>query len=123
MRHAQGGGLTAERREFREGLRLQAAERFTRDETNTVIARVLRVSVRSVQRWRRAWREGGTRAWPRPARPLCPGSATPSSHGSARWARSYGSCPVHAWDHSYIGNLYHEDECPAYAAHLERFIK
>jgi hypothetical protein len=31
-------------------------------------------------------------------------------------------CPVHAWDHSYIGNLYHEDECPAYAAHLTRLI-
>jgi hypothetical protein len=30
-------------------------------------------------------------------------------------------CPVHAWDHSYIGNLYHADECPAYAAHLARF--
>jgi hypothetical protein len=29
-------------------------------------------------------------------------------------------CPVHAWDHSYIGNLYHEDECPAYAAHLAK---
>ena len=27
-------------------------------------------------------------------------------------------CPVHAWDHSYIGNLYHEDECPAYAQKL-----
>lgn len=24
-------------------------------------------------------------------------------------------CPVHAWDHSYVGNLYHQDECPAYA--------
>lgn len=29
-------------------------------------------------------------------------------------------CPVHAWDHSYVGNLYHEDECAAYAAHLSR---
>lgn len=27
-------------------------------------------------------------------------------------------CPVHAWDHSFIGNLYHEDECPAYARKL-----
>jgi hypothetical protein len=33
-------------------------------------------------------------------------------------------CPVHAWDHSYIGGVqYHEDECPAYAAHLAKFIK
>lgn len=29
-------------------------------------------------------------------------------------------CPVHARNHSYIGSLYHEDECPAYAAHLQR---
>ncbi|MET8676064.1 winged helix-turn-helix domain-containing protein [Streptomyces sp. NPDC004647] len=62
MRYAQGGGLTAERREFRERLRLGASDRFARGETNMVIAKDLRVSVRSVQRWRRAWREGGTRA-------------------------------------------------------------
>ncbi|MFF0066389.1 winged helix-turn-helix domain-containing protein [Streptomyces sp. NPDC005279] len=62
MRYAQGGGLTVERREFREGLRLKAAERFARGETNALIARDLRVGVRSVQRWRRTWREGGPRA-------------------------------------------------------------
>jgi transposase len=62
MRYAQGGGLTAKRREFRERLRLEAAERFTRGEENAVIAKDLRVSVRSVQRWRRAWRESGIRA-------------------------------------------------------------
>lgn len=28
-------------------------------------------------------------------------------------------CPVHAWDHSYVGNLYHQNECPAYADKLE----
>lgn len=61
MRYAQGGGLTAERQEFRERLRLEAAERFARGEKNAVIAKDLRVSVRSVQRWRRAWRTGGTR--------------------------------------------------------------
>lgn len=27
-------------------------------------------------------------------------------------------CPVHAWDHSYIGNLYHENECKPYARKL-----
>ncbi|TLS46134.1 transposase [Streptomyces montanus] len=62
MRYPQGGGLTAERREFRERLRLEAAERFERGETNAVVAKELRVSVRSVQRWRRAWAEGGWRA-------------------------------------------------------------
>jgi DNA-binding NarL/FixJ family response regulator len=50
MRYPQGGGLTAERRDFRERLRLQAAEEFARGEDNQVIAKRLRVSVRSVQR-------------------------------------------------------------------------
>jgi len=62
MRYAQGGGLTDERRVFRERLRLEAAERFRRGEASAVIARDLRVGVRSVQRWRRAWSEGGPRA-------------------------------------------------------------
>ncbi|MER7467646.1 helix-turn-helix domain-containing protein [Streptomyces sp. NPDC097981] len=59
MRYPEGGGLTAERRAFREGIRLQAGERFAAGEKTTVIAKDLRVSVRSVERWRRAWREGG----------------------------------------------------------------
>ncbi|MFR9757592.1 winged helix-turn-helix domain-containing protein [Streptomyces sp. TR06-5] len=62
MRCPQGGGLTAERQRFREELRLQAAERFARGEGSTAIAKDLRVSVRSVQRWRRVWAEGGPRA-------------------------------------------------------------
>ncbi|MEV4399996.1 winged helix-turn-helix domain-containing protein [Nonomuraea spiralis] len=62
MRYAQGGGLTAERRAFREGLRIQAAGRFVAGEDNAVIARDLRVSVRSVQRWHKAWSQGGERA-------------------------------------------------------------
>jgi hypothetical protein len=51
----KGGGLTAERRRFREELRLEAAGRFKRGERNAVIARDLRASVRSVQGWWRAW--------------------------------------------------------------------
>ncbi|MFI9358498.1 winged helix-turn-helix domain-containing protein [Streptomyces lydicus] len=62
MRYPQGGGLTAERQKFREELRLQAAERFARGEASAVIAKDLRVSVRSVQRWRQAWEEGGPSA-------------------------------------------------------------
>ncbi|WP_371680990.1 winged helix-turn-helix domain-containing protein [Streptomyces sp. NBC_01276] len=62
MRYPQGGGLTAERQQFREGLRLQAAERFARGSAIAMIAKDLRVSVRSVQRWRRTWNEGGPRA-------------------------------------------------------------
>ncbi|MFD9429146.1 MULTISPECIES: winged helix-turn-helix domain-containing protein [unclassified Streptomyces] len=62
MRYPQGGGLTADRQEFREQLRLEAAERFDRGESSTVIAKDLRVTVRSVQRWRRIWAGGGSRA-------------------------------------------------------------
>ncbi|MFF4501696.1 helix-turn-helix domain-containing protein [Streptomyces sp. NPDC001401] len=59
MRYAQGGGLTAERRELRERIRYEAGERFTRGEETALIAKNLRVNGRSVKRWRRAWREGG----------------------------------------------------------------
>lgn len=43
----------------RERVRVLAAEGFERGEKNTVIAKDLRVSLRSVERWRRAWREKG----------------------------------------------------------------
>ncbi|MGY1584664.1 IS630 family transposase [Streptomyces sp. MN13] len=62
MRYPQGGGLTAERQKSREELRLKAAERFARGEASSVNAKDMRVSVRSVQRWRRTWDEGGPRA-------------------------------------------------------------
>ncbi|AKZ57080.1 transposase [Streptomyces ambofaciens ATCC 23877] len=62
MRYPQGGGLTPERQHSREELRLQAAEGFARGKASSVIAKDLRVSVRSVQRWRRTWDEGGPRA-------------------------------------------------------------
>ncbi|MFJ6773854.1 helix-turn-helix domain-containing protein [Kitasatospora sp. NPDC091257] len=62
MRYAQGGGLTAEWRAFREQVRFEAAARFEADERTSVIAREVRVSERSVERWRRSWREGGIEA-------------------------------------------------------------
>ena len=62
MRYPQGGGLTAERQAFREHIRLQAAELFAAGHGSAVVARDLRVSVRSVQRWRRTWEQGGERA-------------------------------------------------------------
>jgi transposase len=60
MRYPQGGGLTPERQAFREGIRLEAVERFAAGASSAGVAEELRVSVRSVQRWRRAWREEGT---------------------------------------------------------------
>ncbi|SEO90594.1 hypothetical protein SAMN05216267_10543 [Actinacidiphila rubida] len=62
MRYAQGGGLTDERRAFREKLRMGAAERSARGEESAAVARDLRVNVRLVQRWRNAWSQGGPRA-------------------------------------------------------------
>ncbi|MEV4252203.1 winged helix-turn-helix domain-containing protein [Spirillospora sp. NPDC049652] len=54
--------MTDARRVFREGVRMQAAELFTEGQSNAVIAKRLRVSMRSVQRWRRAWCGQGRRA-------------------------------------------------------------
>ncbi len=59
MRYADGGGLTAERRAAREGIRLEAGLRFARGDRTSDIAKDLRVSERSVEQWRRNWREGG----------------------------------------------------------------
>ena len=59
MRYAQGGGLTAEGRRRREMVRLAAVERFEQRVPVPEIAAELRVSERSVQRWRRAWEVGG----------------------------------------------------------------
>ncbi|MFJ3763025.1 transposase [Streptomyces sp. NPDC090080] len=57
MRYPQGGGLTPERQVFRARIRLEAAERFAAGVSNAEVAKDLRVSVRSVQRWRRAWHD------------------------------------------------------------------
>ena len=59
MRYAQGGGLTAEGRRRRELVRLAVVEKFEQRVPVPVIAAELRVSERSVQRWRRAWLAGG----------------------------------------------------------------
>src|SRR5712692_5879625 len=59
MRYAQGGGLTAEGRRRREQVRLEAARRFEQRVRAAVIAAELRVSERSVRRWRQAWLAGG----------------------------------------------------------------
>jgi transposase len=59
MRYAQGGGLTAEGRRRREQVRLEAARRFEQRMPSAVIAVELRVSERSVRRWRQAWQAAG----------------------------------------------------------------
>ena len=59
MRYAQGGGLTAEGRSRREQVRLEAVKGFEQRVPAAVIAAGLRVSERSVRRWRQAWLAGG----------------------------------------------------------------
>lgn len=41
---------------------MDAAERFARGEKTVDVAAELRVGVRQVEKWRKAWREGGTQA-------------------------------------------------------------
>jgi transposase len=60
MRYGQGGGLTAEGRRRREQVRLEAVKRFGQRASSAVIAAELRVSERSVRRWRQAWLAEGT---------------------------------------------------------------
>ncbi|MFE4758481.1 winged helix-turn-helix domain-containing protein [Streptomyces sp. NPDC001406] len=59
MRYAQGGGLRPHEQVARERIRLLAADAFSRGESNTAIAKDLRVSLRSVERWRHSWRDSG----------------------------------------------------------------
>src|SRR2546429_8737215 len=59
MGTAQGGGLTAEGRKRGEQVRLEAARRFEQGAPAAVIAAGLRVSERSVRRWRQAWQAAG----------------------------------------------------------------
>ena len=59
MRYAQGGGLTAEGRRRREQVRLAAVKMFEQKATVAEIAAELRVTERSVRRWRQAWLAGG----------------------------------------------------------------
>ncbi|MFD7291814.1 winged helix-turn-helix domain-containing protein [Streptomyces sp. NPDC059897] len=80
MRYAQGGGLSDERRLFREGIRMMAAERFAQGEPSSAIAEELRVSVRSVQRWRLLWDKGGSRTL------RSAGSASPPRLSEAQFA-------------------------------------
>ncbi|MEV6008858.1 helix-turn-helix domain-containing protein [Streptomyces sp. NPDC051976] len=59
-REVRAGRLTDRRRENYAGVvAAPAVERFESGQKNAEVAAALRISVRSVERWRRAWREGG----------------------------------------------------------------
>jgi len=59
MRYPQGGGLTAEGRRRRERVRLQAVRMFEQRTPAAEIAAELRVTARSVWRWRKDWLAAG----------------------------------------------------------------
>jgi transposase len=62
MRYSDRGGLSALARSQREALRLEAAGLFAAGVSSGEIARRLRVTRKSVNAWRRAWKAGGTAA-------------------------------------------------------------
>ena len=57
-----GAGIRPAEQERRERFRLEAAERFACGDSASAIAADLRVTERTVRRWRQAWRDGGTAA-------------------------------------------------------------
>ncbi|MFG2919873.1 winged helix-turn-helix domain-containing protein [Kitasatospora sp. NPDC048298] len=114
MRYAQGGGLTDAERVARERIRRQAVDRFKGGEKNRDIAAALRVSVRSVERWRRQWREGGAAGI---ASKGSPGRPKLSDAQIVRLERELERGPLaHGWDDqrwtlarvkTLIGRLFH----------------
>lgn len=62
MRYPDSGGLSSAARAKREELRLHAAELFEAGLESKAIAEQLRVTRKSVNEWRRVWREGGVEA-------------------------------------------------------------
>jgi putative transposase len=62
MRYAQRGGYTPAEQQRRERVRLEAAGRFTREDSTAEIAADLRVTERTVRRWRQAWQDRGAEA-------------------------------------------------------------
>jgi transposase len=54
--------MTPTEQQARERVRLEAAARFERHESISHVARVLRVGVRQVEKWRSTWRHSGTEA-------------------------------------------------------------
>ncbi|MEU8824998.1 helix-turn-helix domain-containing protein [Streptomyces sp. NPDC048636] len=72
------GRLCPAEQEKRERLRLEAAARFARGDEATVLAADLRVTERTVRRWRKVWREGGPAAPSTTVPWLCRTSCSPA---------------------------------------------
>jgi len=81
MRYGQRGGYTPAGQQRREQVRLEAAGRFDRGDGTAEIAADLRVTERTVRRWRRARQGGGAEAL-RPEGPVSRERLSPP-----QWAR------------------------------------
>ncbi|GGW82387.1 hypothetical protein GCM10010350_79010 [Streptomyces galilaeus] len=101
MRYAEGGGLTAEHRAFREKIRLRTGERFTAGEKTAVIAKDLRVSVRSVERWRVPPASSA-----RPRTVAAAGRVPAAAEHSGRLAALSRDLPIRNW--LFVGTPGHE---------------
>jgi putative transposase len=101
VRYATGGGLTPKEQAKREQVRLAAAERFARGDHTADIARDLRITERSVERWRRTWREGGTEAL------RSKGPVSTERLSAAQWQRLEAELRrgplAHGWDDEHQG--------------------
>src|SRR5437879_11294941 len=82
MRYGQGGGLNAAARQRREAVPMPAAERFAAGDKTADIAAGLRGGVRQGEKWRSAWRHGGTQALASTGHP-----GAPEWLSSKQWAR------------------------------------
>jgi transposase len=115
MRYAQRGGYTPAEQQRRERLRLEAAGRFARGDGTGEIARDLRVTVGSVRRWRRAWRQGGAEALkssgPVSAERLSPGQWARLEAELAKGPLMHGFADDQRWTlkriKTVIGRLFH----------------
>ncbi|NED81229.1 transposase [Streptomyces sp. SID11233] len=98
MRYPQGGGLTDVERDARERVRRQAVTCFEAGGKNREIAAMLRVSERSVERWRRQWREGREGGHAGVASRGSPGRPRLSDAQMARLERELERGPLaHGW--------------------------
>ena len=82
-------------------MRLEAAERFACEEKTEAVARDLRVTARSVRRWRRAWEQGGGDAV-RSAGPASVERLSPAQWDRLEWELKRGPL-AHGFDGEFQG--------------------
>jgi putative transposase len=100
MRYAQRGGYTPAEQQRRERLRLETAGRFARGDSIRQIAADLRVTERTVRRWRQAWQDGG------PAALRSRGPVSRERLSPRQWARLEAELGKGPLAHGFAGSQY-----------------